>query len=67
MQVVEVDDVVLQVLNALEQIADDPGVVGHDDPQRILDRTHGSDGVHGRADAADALGERPRVPRVAAL
>ena len=61
------DDMILQVLDAFEQVADDPGVVGYDDPQGILDRTHGSDGVHGRADAADALGERPRVPRVAAL
>ena len=67
MQMVEVDDMILQVLDTLKQVAHDPGVVGDNDPQGILNRTHGSDGMHGRADAADALGERPRVPRVATL
>ena len=67
MQMVEVDDVILHVLDTFEQVAHDPGVVGDNDPQGILNCTHGSDGMYGRADAADALGERPCIPRVAAL
>ncbi len=36
-------------------------------PSASSTRAHGGERVHARADAADALGERPRVARVAAL
>ena len=36
-------------------------------PERVLHRPHRRDRVHRRADAAEALGEEPRVARVAPL
>ena len=66
-QVVEVDHVILDELHGFQQVADDAGVVGNGDAEGVLDGAHRCDGVHGRADAADALGEDPGVARVAAL
>ena len=66
-QVVEVHHVVLHVLRAEHQVADQLGVGRHGDAERVF---HGPDRrqrVHGGAHAAGALGERPRVARVAAL
>ena len=64
-QVVEVDHVVLHVLDAFDQVADDPRVGRNLDSQSILYASHGGDGMYRRADAADALGEDPGVARVA--
>ena len=61
------DHVVLDILDAGDQIADDPGVVRDRDAQRVFHCSHGAGGVDRRADAADTLGEEPGVARVAAL
>ena len=66
-QVVEVDHVVLHVLGAEHQVADELRIGRHGDAQRIFDRPYRREGVHGRADAAHPLGKRPRVARVASL
>ncbi len=59
--------VVLHVLGAEHQVADQLRVRRHGDAQRVLDRAHRGQRVHRRAHAADALAERPGVARVAAL
>ncbi len=66
-QVVEVHEVVLRVQRRVHQVADDVRVLRDLDAQRILDRAHRGERVDARAHAADALDERPRVARVAAL
>ena len=66
-QVVEVDEVVLRVQRRVHQVADDVRVLRDLDPERVLDRAHRCQRVHAGAHAADALDERPRVARVAAL
>jgi hypothetical protein len=66
-QVVEVDDVVLHALVSHDEVAQQPGVLRGLRPDGVLDGTDGGDGVHRRADAADALRESPRVPWVAPL
>jgi hypothetical protein len=65
--VVEVDHVVLHVLRAEHQVADELGVGRHGDPERVLHRADRGEGVDGRADAAGAFGERPGVARVTPL
>ncbi len=65
-QVVEVHDVVVHVLRADHQVADEVGVGRDLDVERVLDRADRGDGVHQGADAADALREGPGVARVAA-
>ena len=67
MQVVEVDDVVLHELDAFQQVAEDACIIGDRDAQGILDCPHRSDGMHGSAHAAHALGKEPGVARIAAL
>ena len=64
-QMVEMHDVVLHVLGAEHQVADQFGVGRNDDAQRVLDGAHRGQGVHGGADAAGALGKRPGVARIA--
>src|SRR5208282_6569066 len=63
----EMDDVILHHLGEEEHVADDLGVLGDLDAEGILDCTHGSQGVDGGADAADAFAEGPGVTWVAAL
>jgi hypothetical protein len=66
-QVIEVHHVVVHVLGADHQVADQLRVGGDIDSQRVFYRTYRGDPVHQRADAADALGKGPGVARVAAL
>src|ERR1017187_3146770 len=64
---VEVDDVVLDTLRPDDQVPEEAGVRGRNGTHGVFHRPDGGDGVHGRADAANALGEGPRVARIAAL
>ena len=64
---VEVDDVVVQTVGAEDEVADVLRVHRDLETDRVLDRAHRSDGVDGGADAADALGEEPRLARVTSL
>jgi hypothetical protein len=65
-QVVEVDHVVLHVLRAEHQVADQLGVVGDGDLQRVLDTANAGQCVHRGAHAAGTLGEGPGVTGVPA-
>ena len=67
MQVVEVDDMVLQVLGGHDQVADQAGVVGDPDFERILHAADAGDGMDRGADPAETLGEVVGVPGIAAL
>jgi hypothetical protein len=64
---VEMNDVILNTLRGDDEIAQQPGVGRRRGANRILDRADRRDGVHRRAHATDALRERPRVARIAAL
>ena len=59
--------VILRVQRRVHQVADDVRVLRDLDADRVLHRAHRGERVHARAHAADALDERPRVARVAAL
>ncbi len=65
MQMVEMHDVVVDVLCADHQVADQLGVGRDADLQRVLDGADRGDGMHQGAHAADALGEGPGVARIA--
>ena len=65
MQVVEVHHVIVHVLRADHQVADQVGVIGNVVVQRILDRAHRRNAMYERANAADALREGPRLARIA--
>lgn len=60
------DHMILDELGALEQIAQDAGVVGDRDAQRIFDCSHGADRMDCGSDAADSLGKDPGVAWIAA-
>ena len=64
-QVIEMHDVVVHVLRADHQVADEVCVLRNLPAQRIFDGAHRCDAVHQRADTADALREGPCVARVA--
>ncbi len=64
-QVIEVHDVVVHVLRPDHQISDQVRVRRNLVAQRVLNGAHRGDAMHQRANAADALCERPRVARVA--
>ncbi len=60
-------DMVVDAVRRDDHVADVLGVERHLQSQRVFNRPHRDDGVHGGADAADALGENPGVARVAVL
>ncbi len=60
------DDVVVHGVGHHDQVPDVLGVERDLEAERVFDGSHGSDRVNGRAHAAEALGEEPRVARVAA-
>ena len=62
---VEMDDVVLQQLGGRHEVADQLAIFRHLHVKGVFHRAHRSQPVHQRANPADALGERPGVPRVA--
>jgi hypothetical protein len=59
MEMIEVNHVVLNVLDARDEIPDDPGVVGDLDPQSIFNSSHGADGVNRCSDPSYPLGHKP--------
>ena len=61
------DHVILHRLRADDQVAQEPGVGGRPRPDRILDGADRGNRMDRRADAADPLGERPGVARIASL
>src|ERR1039458_5246109 len=65
MKVIEVDDMILDVLRARDDIADQARVVWDVDAKSIFDGTDRSQRVHGGADAADALRPDPGFARIA--
>ncbi len=69
-QVIEVHHVVVHILRRDHQVADQlrvlrQGVVRNGAMQRVFNRAHRGDSMHQRADAADALGERPGIAGIA--
>ena len=66
-QMIEVDHVVLDALGRHDQIAQYSRIGRRLGADRVFYRADGSDRVHRRAHAADALSESPGVTRVAAL
>ena len=66
-ELIEVDDVVLNVKGGVQEISDDVRILRNLDSDRVLNRTDGGKRMNARADAADALNERPGVARVASF
>ena len=66
-KLIEMHDVVVDAVRRDNHVADILGVERHFEIERILHRAHRGDGVHRRADAADALREDPGIARVAVL
>ena len=64
---IEMHDVIVRLQGELHKVADRVGVLRDLDRQRILDRAHRGKRMGPGADATDALGEGPRVARIAAL
>ena len=64
-QVIEVHHVVVDVLRADHQVADQLRIRRHVGTDRVLDGANRGHAVHERADAADALRERPGIARIA--
>ncbi len=58
------NDVILNVLDGFNNVADQPGVGGDLDFQSIFDSSHGAECMYSRSDTADALGKRPGIARV---
>ena len=67
LEVVEVHDVVVDVLRRRDELPQQPRVQRRHRADGVLDRPHRGERVHGRADTADPLREKPCVPRVPAL
>ena len=61
------DHVILHELGPFDDVAQQAGVIGYGDAQGIFHGPHRRDGVHGCADATDALRKVPRIARIAAL
>ena len=59
------DDVILHPLRSGDDVPHQARVIGNLHADRIFGAAHGREGMHGGADAADALREEPRVPRIA--
>ncbi len=66
-QVIEVHRVVMHLQRLRHDLADQVRVRRNPDVERVLDRANRRQRVAAGADAADALDERPRIARVAAL
>ena len=64
-QVVEVNNEVVHRVRQDDQVADVLGVQRNFHLERVLDRAHRGDGMHGGADAADALRDGPGVAWIA--
>ncbi len=62
-QMVEVDRMVVKVLPAHQEVADDPGIGGDRQPDRVLNGAHRRLAMDIGADAAQALGEQPGILR----
>ena len=63
-EVIEVNDVVLNVLDPLHDVADEAGVGRNLDPEGVFDCSHGAEGVNRGSDASYTLGEDPGIARV---
>ena len=59
------DDVILNVLNSLDQVAQYTGIVWNFDPECIFNCSHGADGMYSRSDTANALSYHPGFARIA--
>src|SRR6185369_7255367 len=66
-QMIKMDHVILHVLHAVHDIADQFGGGRNLDAEGVLDGAARRERVHGGAHAANALAEGPRIARVAAL
>ena len=64
---VKVHHMIVDVLRTYHQIADQLRVGRNLNLQRVFNCAHRGDPVHQRADAADALRQRPSFTRVATL
>lgn len=62
---IEVDDVVVKELGAGDQVPDEAGVLRDDNPEGVLDGADGGKGVDRGTNATGALGEHPRITRIA--
>src|SRR5512133_571257 len=67
MQMIEMNDVILYVLDADDDVADQLGIGRDLDSEGVLDCPHRSDGMNGRADAAETLGPVPGVTRITGM
>src|SRR3954447_1946600 len=66
-QMIKMDDVIVQAVRGEHQVADVLRVERDLQVEGVLHGAHRGDGVDGGADAADALGEQPRLARVTPL
>ena len=64
---IEMDYVVMQAVDALNQVPDQLGIQWNLKLQCVFNGTNGCQGMDGGADAADTLDEMPGVARVSAL
>jgi hypothetical protein len=62
---VEVHDMVVDAVRRDDHVADILGIERHFERQRVFDRPHRGNGVHGGADPADSLREDPGIAGVA--
>ena len=67
MQVVKMDDMILNVLNGFDDVADQAGIGGDLNFQGIFDSSHGAECMYRRSDTANSLGKRPGISRDRAL
>ena len=58
------NDMILNVLNTFEDIAQDSCVIWDLNSQGIFDSSHGAECMYGRSDTTDALRKRPSLPRI---
>jgi hypothetical protein len=65
MQMVEVNDMILNVLDTFQDIADDSRIIGNLNSQGIFDSSHGAECVYGRSNTTDALGHCPGFAGIA--
>ena len=65
-KMVEVNNVILDVLRARDDVADQPSVVRNFDAESVLDRPHRGERVDCGADSANALRPDPGFARIAA-
>jgi hypothetical protein len=67
MQMIKMNDMVMLELGSMQQVSDEPGILGDLNVNRIFDCPHRGQSMCVRSDAAGTLDKMVGIPRIATL